>query len=193
MSEEAEMTAEEETQPAEEKLLTATQLFSKYMTVRGRVQKMTAALGEEVSSMGALGDELAARFGIYVSGSKPQAPRPRQPSIMPGDGPLMNEADGEKPAFKPSAQYHADAPTLDSPGSAEVAEIRRDAGLSEAAADSEQLAATGLGIMAELGKSLPGTPRVVATPGEHHDKAAAAAQERSNAEGGPVRQGPVKE
>lgn len=186
MSEEAEMTAEEETQPAEEKLLTATQLFSKYMTVRGKVQKMTAALGEEVSSMEALGDELAARFGIYVSGSKPQAPRPRQPS----DGPLMNEADGEKPAFKPPAQYHVDAPTLETPGSAEVAEIRRDAGLSEAAADSEELATSGLGIMEQLGKSLPGAPSVIAIPGEHQEARPA---ERSNAEGGPVRQGPVKE
>ena len=181
----------EETQPAEEKLLTATQLFSKYMAVRGKVQKMTAAFGEEVSSMGALGDELAARFGIYVSGSKPQAPASRRPDIAPSKGPLVNEADGEKPAFKPPIQYRSDAPTLDSAGSAEVAEIRRDAGLSEAAEDSEQLAASGIGMMEQLGKSLPGTPSVVATPGEHHDKAAA--QERSNAEGGPVRQGPVKE
>ena len=183
--------SEEETQPAAEKPLTATQLFSKYMAVRGKVQKMTADLGSEVSKMGDLGNKLAARFGIYVSGSKPQAPRPRQPSIAPCDGPVMNEADGEKSDFKPPTQYHSDAPTLDSAGSAEVAEIRRDAGLSEAAEDSEALANVGMGMMAELGKSLPGTPSVVATPGEHHDRAAA--QERSNAEGGPVIQGPVKE
>ena len=179
-------------QQKEPQSLTATQLFSKYMAVRGKVQKMTATLGEEVSKMGALGDELAARFGIYVSGSKPMAKNPRQPSVAPKDGPLMNEADGEEggPTFKPPAQYHSDAPVLESAGSEEVAEIRRDAGLREAA-DSEALANVGMGMMAELGKSLPGTPSVVATPGEHHDKAAAV--ERSNAEGGPVRQGPVKE
>lgn len=177
----------EETQPAEEKLLTATQLFSKYMTVRGKVQKMTAALGEEVSSMGALGDELAARFGIYVSGSKPQVSNPRQPSSDSAGA----DPEGEVPEFKPPAQYRAPAPTLDNAGSAEVAEIRRDAGLSEAAADSEELAASGVGMMEQLGKSLPGTPSVVATPGEHHDRAAA--QERSNAEGGPVTQKPMEE
>jgi len=177
-------------QQKEPQSLTATQLFSKYMAVRGKVQKMTATLGEEVSKMGALGDELAARFGIYVSGSKPMAKNPRQPSIAPGDGPVMNEGDGDAPKFKPPVQYHSDAPALESAGSEEVAEIRRDAGLREAA-DSEALANVGMGMMAELGKSLPGTPSVVATPGEHHDKAAAV--ERSNAEGGPVVQKPAEE
>ncbi|KKK89727.1 hypothetical protein LCGC14_2730230, partial [marine sediment metagenome] len=55
----------------------------------------------------------------------------------------------------------------------------------------EELAASGLGMMEQLGKSLPGAPSVVANPGEHHDKAAAV--ERSNAGGGPVVQGPVPE
>ena len=174
----------------ESKPPTATQLFSSYMRSVDKVRALAADLTTETTKASDLAAQLAAQYGIYVTGSKP-VPAARQPSTAPRDGPLTNEADGDAPDFKPPAQYHADAPTLSSEGSAEVAEIRRDAGLSEAAADSEELATTGLGMMEQLGRSLPGTPSVVATPGEHHDRAAA--QERSNAEGGPVRQGPVEE
>ena len=174
----------------EKKDLTAQQLFNCYMRSVAKVRNLSESLTEEVTKADNLSRELAARFGIYVTGSKPAAKLPLAPITAPSDS--AGAGDGGEPAeFKPPAQYHADAPALSSPGSSEVAEIRRDAGLSVDAEDSEALASEGLGMMEQLHKTLPGAPSVVATPGEHHDRAAA--QERSNAEGGPVRQGPVTE
>ena len=168
----------------EKKELTATQVFSKYMQALDKVRALSATLTEKIALAEALGSELGSRFGIRVSGLAPvetTRPAATAPSNENTDG------DGDTPKkYVPPTQYHADAPTVTAPGSAEVAEIRREAGLSEQTADSEALAASGIGTMGALQKGMGGTPAVIATPGEHHDKAA----ERSNAEGGPVRQGP---
>ncbi len=71
-------------QQKEPQPLTATQLFRKYMAVRGKVQKMTATLGEEVSKMGALGDELAAS-GLGMM-EQLQSGMKGEPTVLPTPG-----------------------------------------------------------------------------------------------------------
>jgi len=172
----------------EKKELTATQVFAKYMAALDKVRALSNALAEKVSLAESLGDELSSRFGIHVSGVATGATT--RPAPTPRKAPSDNaEVEGSASEYVPPTQHHAPAPTIEGPGSAEVAEIRREAGLSERAADSKELAASGLGTMGELQKSMTGTPTAVAIPGEHQE----APTDRSNAEGGPVTQKPAEE
>lgn len=181
--------SEDETQPEEKKQQTATQLFASYMRTVEQVRSLTRKLNEKLETALLLSKELTERFGIHVSGSKPQAPRPAQPITAPRD----EGAGAGDEGYKPPAQYHADATQLANSGSAEVAEIRRESGLTSAEEDSEALAAAGTGTMEALQRTMKGQPTVVPAPGEHQENRGAPPVERSNAEGGPVRQGPVEE
>ena len=172
---------------AEQKKLTATQLFSKYMQAVDKVRGLAMALAAETQKAEELSTTLANEFGIYVTGQQPRAAlRGRASDPAPEDGPVVDGSD-----YKPPAQHHADAPQLSGKGSQEVADIRREAGLDVAAGDTEELANQGVGMMTQLQEGMKGTPEVVAVPGEHAERGAP--QGRSNAEGGPVKQGPVKE
>lgn len=175
----------------EKKEPTAQQLFNRYMRSVAKVRNLSKSLTEEMAKAENLSQELAARFGIYVTGSKPAAKRPRQPIAAPSDGPV-DSGEGGTPEFKPPAQYHADAPALSNPGSSEVAEIRRDAGLNADAEDSEALASSGLGMMEQLQSGMKGEPLVLPNPGQNEPGSGVTA-ERSNTEGGPVTQKPMEE
>ncbi len=175
----------------EKKELTATQLFSNYMRSVDKVRDLAKGLAAETAKAENLSQELATRYGIYVTGSKPRL-APKRPDIAPGDRPVMNDDDAaEGPEYEPPAQYHSDAPELSGEGSAEVAEIRQGAELSAAEADSEALASEGSGMMDILQRRMKGAPSVVPGVGEHQQ--GGASTERSNAEGGPVTQKPVEE
>ena len=174
----------------EQRKPTATQLFAKYMRAVDKVRGLAMALAEETRRADELSTILANEFGIGVTGS-----RPRQASAMVEVGAAATQEEEEAGAeggYKPPPQYHADATKLSGRGSQEVADIRRDAGLDVAAGDSEELASQGVGMMAQLQSGMKGTPAVVAAPGAHGENRGVP-QERSNAGGGPVRQGPTKE
>ena len=169
---------------------TATNLFSAYMRSMDKVRALTKSLAEETIKAENLARQLAAQYGIYVTGSKPTPQRAQQPMTAPHDDSAGTSSGEETPEFKPPAQYRSDAPELASAGSEEVAEIRRDAGLDVDAADSEALANAGAGMMEHLQSGMKGAPSVVAMPGIAQESAP---DERSNAEGGPVTQKPVEE
>ena len=171
-------------EPEEKKEQTATQLFASYMRSIGKVKALSKQLGAETETALTLAKQLRDRFGIQVSGIQPSKATLKYP-------PLMNagEDDPEK-EFKPPTQMHSDAVALSGAGSQEVEDIRRDAGLDVPAEDSEALGTEGIAMMEQLQAGMTGTPAVTAQPGEHQ---AGTPVERSNVEGGPVRQGPAPE
>ncbi len=174
-------------EPEEKKEPTATQLFASYMRSIAKVKALSKQLGAETETALTLAKQLRDRFGIQVSGiqpSKAKAARPQYP-------PLMNAGeDGSEKEFEPPVQMHSNAVALSGAGSQEVEDIRRDAGLDVPAEDSEALGTEGIAMMEQLQAGMTGTPAVTAQPGEHQ---AGTPVERSNVEGGPVRQGPAPE
>jgi hypothetical protein len=182
--------SEQEKQPEEAKPVkepTATQLFASYMRTVERVRGLSKKLTKETEAALLLSMELAERFDIHVSGSRPPAPRTPTPLTAPRD----SGAGANAEEYKPPVQMHSDAPTPSGKGSAEVEEIRRDAALNVPAEDTAALGAEGIGMMEQLQKGMKGSPVVVPHPGGHEPGNTPV--ERSNAEGGPVRQGPVSE
>lgn len=179
----------------EQKTPTATKLFTAYMKSVDKVRALIKALATETTTAENLAAQLSAQYGIYVTGNQPAAKRPRQPITAPSDkgaGAATRVIGEETPGgedFELPPQHHSSAPELASAGSAEVADIRRDAGL-DVQAEDEQLASEGLSMMEQLQRGMKGVPSVVAIPGEHQQDAA---EGRSNAEGGPVTQKPTEE
>lgn len=182
--------------PKEPKALTASQLFDRYMKAAARAAKLANKLKVELLEAERLSTELAERFGVHV-GKKPPA-RKTQPVAR--EEPLRNEGDadaeGAEVDYKPPPQTRtADAPRLSAKESQDVADIRRDSGLSaEEAADAEALEASGgPGKLAELHSAMGGKP-VIPSPGavegvpdEEPDPGP------DNQGGGPVTQKPVPE
>lgn len=177
----------------EQKTPTATKLFTAYMKSVDKVRALIKALATETTTAENLAAQLSAQYGIYVTGNQPAAKRPRQPITAPSDkGAGAGDAAQETPGggdFELPPQHHSSAPELASAGSAEVADIRRDAGL-DVQAEDEQLASEGLSMMEQLQRGMKGVPSVVAIPGEHQQ---GETEGRSNAEGGPVTQKPTEE
>ena len=180
--------------PKEKKEPTATQLFANYMRAVEKVRGLAMTLAEETLKVDGLSTELADRFSIFVTGQKagddpPRVAARRTTDPVPEGASADDDAGSE--GYKPPTQHHAEALQLSGKGSQEVADIRREAGLDVEAGDSEELAHQGVDMMTQLQAGMKGTPAVVAVYGGHVERGES--QEGSNAEGGPVRQEPVKE
>ena len=150
--------------PKEAKELTASQLFDRYMRAVGRANNLAEKLGVEIVEAERLSTELSERFGVHV-GNKPPAHK-TQPVAK--EQPLRNEGEDDTggAGYKPPLQGHSEAPRLSAKESQEVADIRRDSGLSaEESADAEALEISGgPGKMAELSNAMGGKP-VIPSPG----------------------------
>lgn len=184
-----------------EKPATAEQLFGRYMKAAENVRVLVQKLIDEKMRAENLATQLASQYGVYVSD---QQPGPGSASSGPPAPPPARSADNADPdqvqeetpegEYKPPHQgpLTAEAPQLGQRESAEVAEIRRNAGLSpEEMADAEALAADAGQKMANLQKLMGG--KAVVIPSPSGGMGGAPAQEPDNSGGGPVEQKPVPE
>jgi len=200
-------------EPKTPRKLSASQLFDRYMKGVERIRVLAMRLDKELADSQNLSAELAARFGVYVSGKEPTAnvggstaaPTPA-PTPAPATVPAQPTQDADVAAaeqeptpegkYQPPAQGHtAEAVRLTGAESAAVAKIRADSTLSpEQQADAEALAISGgPGKLAKLQAAMGGIPAVVPSPGAVEERRGSPDSGPDNKEGGPVTQEPTKE
>lgn len=177
------------TSTKETKILTATQLFSRYMAAIDKIREFASMLAEKNTEAESLSTELAERHGIYVQGKPPAN---RTTPVTEPDPDEEEEHAPESGKYKPPTQMHSDAPQLVSRGSQEVAEIRHSAGLDIDAEDSESLGAEGINEMANLQKMMGGSPAIVPSPGQV-DVSGEPSSGSKTTEGGLPEQKPISE